>query len=99
MGTFVLALACFCLVLSGAPEASGLTVANPQTDVNGAVWYDAVSPCNGPGSTTLRVLSPTSPARASHRFIYVLPVIEDVNVGDFFGDGLEALRALGVHNS
>ena len=98
MKKVVVALLSVWLVLPVYAGASGLTVANPQTDVHGVVWYDAVSSYNGPGSTTLRVLSPTSAAGKSHRFIYVLPVIDDVDVTDFFGDGLEELRTLNVHN-
>ena len=98
MKKVVMALLCAWLALPLYAAASGLTVANPQADVNGVVWYDAVSSYNGPGSTTLRVLSPTTAAGKAHRFIYVLPVIDDVDLEDFFGDGLEALRTLNVHN-
>ena len=98
MKKVVVALLCVWLVLPLSAAASGLSVANPQTDIHGVVWYDAASSYNGPGTTTLRVLSPTSAAGTSHRFIYVLPVIDDVDLADFFGDGLEELRALNVHN-
>jgi len=98
MKKVVMALLWAWLALPLYAAASGLTVANPQADVNGVVWYDAVSSYNGPGSTTLRVLSPTTAAGKAHRFIYVLPVIDDVDLEDFFGDGLEALRTLNVHN-
>jgi hypothetical protein len=86
------------LVLPLDAGAAGLTVSSPQTDANGVVWYDAASSYNGPGPTTLRVLAPTTPAGTTRRFIYVLPVIDDVDVQDFFGDGLEELRTLNVHN-
>jgi concanavalin A-like lectin/glucanase superfamily protein/putative esterase len=33
-----------------------------------------------------------------HRFIYVLPVIQDVDLNSSYGDGLEELRTLNVHN-
>src|SRR2546423_1897446 len=94
----LLALLCVWLALPASARATGLTVLNPRTDGNGVIWYDVPSLDNGPGSTTLRVLPPTSPAGMSHRFIYVLPVIQDVDVNNFYGDGLEVLRALNVHN-
>ena len=94
----ILALLCVALVSPAYSTAAGLEVANPWTDANGVTWYDATSSYNGPGSTTLRILSPTSPAAVSHRFIYVLPVVEDVQLQDVYGDGLEELRALNVHN-
>jgi hypothetical protein len=86
------------LVLPFDAGAAGLTVSNSQTDSGGVVWYDAASSYNGPGPTALRVLAPTAPAGTTHRFIYVLPVIDGVGIQDFFGDGLEELRALNVHN-
>ena len=98
MKKIALALCVGLLAFPAYAGAAGLTVSKPRTENNGVAWYDAVSPYNGPGSTTLRVLSPNSPAGMSHRFIYVLPVINDVGLDDPFGDGLEALRALNVHN-
>jgi hypothetical protein len=94
----LLALLCVWLALPTSAGATGLTVINPRTDGHGVIWYDVPSLDNGPGSTTLRVLPPTSPAGMSHRFIYVLPVIQDVDLNSFWGDGLEVLRALNVHN-
>ena len=97
--TVILAFLCVWLALPTYAEATGLTVSNPQTDGNGVIWYDATSSYNGPGSTTLRVLSPTNPAPGMpHRFIYVLPAIPGVDLQDEFGDGLEELLALNVHN-
>jgi hypothetical protein len=93
-----LALLCAWLALPAVADATGLTVANPRMDGNGVVSYDATSAYNGPGITTLRVLAPTSPAQVSHRFIYVLPVSPNAENQDLFGDGLEALRVLNVHN-
>src|SRR5687768_12948140 len=92
-------LTLFCVLLTFPMYATaGLAVSNPHTDANGVVSYDAVSSYNGPGPTTLRVLAPTSPASVTHRFIYVLPVAPNAENQDLFGDGLEALRALNVHN-
>lgn len=93
-----LALLCVLLAIPAYAGATGLTVSNPQTDANGVVSYDATSANNGPGTTTLRVLAPTSPGQVTHRFIYVLPVAPDAEAQDLFGDGLEALRELNVHN-
>ncbi len=74
MKKMILALLCVGLAIPAYAGATGLTVSNPQTDGNGVVSYDAASANNGPGTTTLRVLAPTSPAQVTHRFIYVLPV-------------------------
>jgi hypothetical protein len=98
MKKMIFAWLCISLVLPAYAGAVGLTVSNPRTDANGVVTYDAASAYNGPGATTLRVLSPTSPAQVSRRFIYVLPVAPDAQAQDLFGDGLEELRALNVHN-
>ena len=99
MQNLILAILFICLALPTYAESAGLTVANPQTDGNGVIWYDATSSYNGPGSTTLRVLPPTNPAPGMpHRFIYVLPVITGVDLQSEFGDGLEELLALNVHN-
>src|SRR5438034_1636993 len=92
-----LALLCVWLALPTSAGA-GITVLLPTTDANGVVWYNVTSSENGPGITTLRVLSPTSPATVSHRFIYVLPIIHDVDLNSAWGDGLEELRVLNVHN-
>ena len=94
----ILTLLCVVLTFPMYATAAGLAVSNPHTDANGVVSYDTVSSYNGPGSTTLRVLAPTSPAGVTHRFIYVLPVAPNAENQDLFGDGLEALRALNVHN-
>ena len=97
--TVILALLCVWFALHTYAGATGLTVSYPQTDGNGVIWYDATSSYNGPGSTILRVLPPTNPASGMpHRFIYVLPAISDVDLQDEFGDGLEELLALNVHN-
>ena len=98
MKKIALALCVGLFALPAHAGATGLTVSNLRTDANGVVWYNALSSYNGPGSTTLRVLAPRTPAGITHRFIYVLPVIDDVGLDDPFGDGLEALRALNVHN-
>jgi len=98
MKKMVLALLCVCLALPAYAGATGLTVSNPQTDGNGVVSYDAASAYNGPGTTRLRVLAPTSPGHVTHKFIYVLPVAPNAQDQDLFGDGLEGLRALNVHN-
>ena len=99
MKKIIVALLWVWLALPTYAGAVGLTVANPQTDDNGVTWYDATSSYNGPGSTILRVLSPTNPVPGiPHRFIYVLPAIEDVDLQNMFGDGLEELLALNVHN-
>jgi len=87
------------LVLSTYAAASELTVSEIEVTEDGVVWYEAFSTHNGPDATILRVLSPTDPAPGmSPRFIYVLPAIVDVDLESEFGDGLEELRALNVHN-
>jgi hypothetical protein len=91
-------VAVLCIWLALPVSAGALTTSNPQTDANGVVSYDAASTFNGPGVTTLRVLAPNNPAQVAHRFIYVLPVSPNAEDQDLFGDGLEELRALNVHN-
>jgi len=87
------------LILSIHTEAAGLEVSEPVVADDGVIWYEATSSFNGPDATTLRVLSPAQPAPGmSRRFIYVLPAIAHVDLESEFGDGLEALRALNVHN-
>jgi Concanavalin A-like lectin/glucanases superfamily/Putative esterase len=92
-------LSAWLVVLLAHAGAMGLTVTPLQTDSTGVAWYSAVSEYNGPSSTVLRVLAPTNPAPGMpRRFIYVLPVGPDVDLQSEFGDGLEELRALNVHN-
>jgi hypothetical protein len=99
MKKIVVPLLCVWLALPAYARALGLIVENPRMDSSGVTWYDATSSYNGPGSTMLRVLPPTNPASGMpHRFIYVLPVIVDVDLQNLFGDGLEELLALNVHN-
>jgi hypothetical protein len=98
MKNVVLVLLCIGATLVASNDVTALTVANPQTDANGVVSYEATSAYNGPGVTTLRVLAPSNPAQVTHRFIYVLPVSPGAENQDLFGDGLEQLRALDVHN-
>jgi hypothetical protein len=99
MKKIIVPLLCVWLALPTYARALGLIVENPRMDSSGVTWYDATSSYNGPGSTILRVLPPTNPASGMpHRFIYVLPVIVDVDLQNLFGDGLEELLALNVHN-
>jgi hypothetical protein len=63
---------------------------------NHVEYFRVISPNNGYGSQTLRVLRPTKPAAAPHNFLYVLPV--EPRLRDFYGDGLETVRALAAQN-
>jgi Concanavalin A-like lectin/glucanases superfamily/Putative esterase len=101
MSKRILVVLCVSLIaLPGYAGAAGLTATYLQTASNGVIWYDATSEHNGPGTTILRILQPTNPAPGMpRRFIYVLPVITDVDLGNEFGDGLEELLALNVHNA
>jgi glucose/arabinose dehydrogenase len=77
--------------------AVSMTVSAPTTDANGVKSYSATSVFQGPVPTTVRVLEPTSPAPGwPRRFLYVLPV--EAELGTTYGDGLEELRLLNVHN-
>src|ERR1700748_1943330 len=69
-----------------------------RTDANGVALYDATSPTIG-GTHALRVLSPTgeAPTEVPHNFLYVLPV--EAGLPRIYGDGLETLRSLAVHNT
>jgi Concanavalin A-like lectin/glucanases superfamily/Putative esterase len=101
MPKWILVLLCVSLIVAPIyAGATGLTVTYLQSAGNGITWYDATSAHNGPGSTILRILEPTNPAPGMpRRFIYVLPVITDVDLQSEFGDGLEELLALNIHNA
>ena len=64
-----------------------------QSTASGVQTYDFLSPENGYGIQTLRVLQPTHPAAGvAHNFLFVLPV--EAGLGNTYGDGLETLQAL-----
>ena len=64
-----------------------------QGAASGIQTYDVISPENGYGVQTLRVLQPTHPAAGvAHNFLFVLPV--EAGLGNTYGDGLETLQAL-----
>ncbi len=63
-----------------------------QGTANAIQTYDVISPENGYGVQTLRVLRPTHPAAGvAHNFLFVLPV--EAGLGDTYGDGLKTLQA------
>jgi hypothetical protein len=63
-----------------------------QSTASGVQTYDVISPDNGYGVQSLRVLKPTHPAAGvAHNFLFVLPV--EAGLGNTFGDGLETLKA------
>jgi len=71
---------------------SGFQVAYQGT-ANGIETYSVLSPEDGYGIQTLRVLQPTQPAAGvAHNFLFVLPV--EAGLGNSFGDGLATLQAL-----
>jgi hypothetical protein len=64
-----------------------------QGAASGIQTYDFLSPEDGYGIQTLRVLQPTHPAAGvAHNFLFVLPV--EAGLGNTYGDGLETLQAL-----
>jgi hypothetical protein len=69
-----------------------------KADANGVGFYDATSPNIG-GTHALRVLAPTDmpTAEVPHHFLWVLPV--EAGLPRIYGDGLETLRSLDVHNA
>jgi hypothetical protein len=61
-----------------------------QSTANGVQTYAVISPENGYGVQTLRVLRPTHPAAGvAHNFLFVLPV--EAGLGNSYGDGLATL--------
>jgi hypothetical protein len=63
-----------------------------QSTTNGIGTYSVLSPEDGYGLQTLRVLQPTHPAAGvAHNFLFVLPV--EAGLGNSFGDGLATLQA------
>jgi len=84
---------------TGVPlrAAASMTISAPTTDANGVKSYSVTSVFQGPTPTIVRVLEPTSPAPGwPRRLLYVLPV--EAELGATFGDGLQELRLLNVHN-
>ena len=64
-----------------------------QGTADGIQSYAVISPDNGYGVQTLRVLRPTHPAAGvAHNFLFVLPV--EAGLGNSYGDGLATLQSL-----
>ena len=64
-----------------------------QSTANGIQTYNVISPENGYGVQTLRVLRPTHPAAGvAHNFLFVLPV--EAGLGNRYGDGVATLQSL-----
>lgn len=81
------------------PRATTITIGTPTTDAHGVQSYPVTSVFLGGVGTTVRVLTPTSPAPGvPPRVLYVLPVEAGVDLGSPFGDGLDELRLLDVPN-
>jgi Putative esterase len=87
------------LVLSLLPIFA-LGFATTPVDSNGIKYFTVISVYQGRQPLTIRVLEPTSPAPGKpHRFLYVLPVEQGLtDRQNTWGDGLEELRLLDVHN-
>jgi len=66
-------------------------------DANGVEHYPITSIYQGAAPTQMRVLRPSgATAGTQYRFLFVLPV--EAELGTVYGDGLDVLRALGVHD-
>lgn len=75
----------------------GMTVRNLRV-VNGVTYLDAVSAYNGGAPVTIRYIEPTNPAAdKAHRFLYVLPVEQNVP-GTMWGDGVNEVVSNNLHN-
>lgn len=83
--------------ISASGSVADLNVVFVNT-TSGVDNYTVTSSMNGPGTTTLRVLRPTSPAAGySPAFIYTLPV--EAQGGTTFGNGLDHINSLDAHNA
>jgi hypothetical protein len=68
----------------------------PSTDANGVVTWNITSSINLNTAQTIRVLEPTAPSSSyPHALVIVLPVWVD----NTYGNGLDNIRVLGLHNS
>jgi hypothetical protein len=68
----------------------------PSTDGNGVVTWNITSLINMNTAQTIRVLEPTAPSSSHpHALVIVLPVFSD----NTYGNGLDTIRTLGLHNS
>ncbi|HYK26804.1 MAG TPA: alpha/beta hydrolase-fold protein [Streptosporangiaceae bacterium] len=84
-----------CTSAGSGPGQFSVTYEGTQSD--GVKYYDVTSPDNGPGTQTLRVLTPTNPAPGvAHNFLFVLPVGPGIDSG--FGDGIETMLSLNAQN-
>jgi hypothetical protein len=92
-------------VLVNGAQATGKFSAGPAffethhigDDSSGIATYSVVSAANPGSPRLLRVLRPTRPnLAAAHNFLFVLPVEEGLK--SVYGNGLEALRSLNVHD-
>ncbi len=78
-------------------HSDSLTVRHRGADATGMQIHDVESPCNGPGSQELLVVTPTDPVRhLPHNILLVLPV--ESGRGTRYGDGMKTLRGLDAAN-
>ena len=94
IGLAVIASVAFCRAaeLAVAPSVS---LSEPHTDADAVIHYEVTSPYQA-GRTTLRILAPkSSTSTAAKRILFVLPV--EPGEEHHYGDGLDAVRQLGVH--
>ena len=82
---------------SGLALDPAARISPAQKDTCGVLVHSVESPFQA-GTTKIRVLLPDRPAPASrYRVMYVLPV--EAGEGRRFGDGLDEVRKLGLHNT
>jgi Putative Ig domain len=85
--------------LSVTSVSAPLAPATPSTDGNGVVTWQVTSAVNGNDAETIRVLPPSAPSGGyPHGFLVTMPVAAGTD-DTSFGNGLDTVRALGLHNT
>jgi hypothetical protein len=85
------------VLLAASPVPEFLAVP-AGVDGNGMASWSFTSTINGPGTQTLRILPPASPAAGfAHAFLYMLPVV--IGTATTNGDPISVAESLAIHNT